>query len=326
MSIDSKMRLADGEHVVQFYERDDDLVDVVVGYLSAAVAGGDAVVVLATPGHCAAFAAALAGAGVDVGAATAGGQLIVLDAADTLARFMVDGVPDAAAFDAVVGDVVRHAGASGRPVRAYGEMVALLWEAGNETGAVRLEQLWNGLGEQLPFALFCAYPSHLFGGASPDGALADVCELHSDVVARAPAPQEAEVTRRYSASLDAPGLARRFVADTLRGWGRDELVDDGMLVVTELATNAVIHAVSDFTVGLSRAGAGSDCVHVVVGDASQAVPAERQGEPGALNGRGWRLVREVARRSGFDVVSRGKFVWAELSADGSAGARDERSA
>ena len=134
MPVDTEIRLADGDHVVQFYGHDADLVDVVASYLSAAVLDGDAVIVIATPEHRAAFEAAMAAAGVDAELAAAGGRRIVLDAADTLARFMTDDVPDPAAFDAVVGGLVRDA-ASGGPVRAYGEMVALLWDAGNVTGA-----------------------------------------------------------------------------------------------------------------------------------------------------------------------------------------------
>src|SRR5687768_17281032 len=135
MPVDSQIRLADGEHVVQFYENDDDLVTFVTGYLGAATVAGDAVVVIATPDHAEAFLSALGRAGVDVEAARQDGRLVILDAATTLSRFMIGDAPDAAAFDAVVGDLVRRAGAGGRPVRAYGEMVALLWAAGNVTGS-----------------------------------------------------------------------------------------------------------------------------------------------------------------------------------------------
>lgn len=322
MHVDTEVRLADGDHVVHFYEGDDDLVRVVAGYLSAAVADGDAVVVIATPEHRIEFDAALAVAGINATAAGRTGRLVVLDAAGTLAGFMTGDVPDPVAFDRVVGKVVRDAVATGRPARAFGEMVAVLWQAGNEAGAIALERLWNELAERHPFSLFCAYPVHAVGAADAAGAFSEVCHLHSEVVGGAPTPEAAEVTRRFAATLDAPRLARRFVAETLDGWGRPDLVEDAQLVVTELATNAILHARSDVTVGLTRRRDGGDgVVYVVVGDASHAAPVARDAGPNATGGRGLRLVGALARRCGHEVVDRGKFVWAELI-----GEQGERSA
>jgi anti-sigma regulatory factor (Ser/Thr protein kinase) len=102
------------------------------------------------------------------------------------------------------------------------------------------------------------------------------------------------------------------VVDVLRGWGRDDLVDDGTLVVAELATNAILHARSDFTVGLSHSGKS---VRVVVGDASAAGPAPGNPGPDSVAGRGLRIVGAIARSWGHQTVGAGKLVWAELGAD-----------
>ena len=80
------------------------------------------------------------------------GQLVTLDAADTLAELMVGDHPDPARFDAAVGEAVRDALVGGRRVRAHGEMVALLWDAGNVGAAIELEDLWNELGARIPLA------------------------------------------------------------------------------------------------------------------------------------------------------------------------------
>lgn len=310
MSVDTAIRLADGDHVVQFYGDDRDLVAAVAGYLGAAIRAGEAGVLIAERARCDAATAALAAAGVDVAAAIAAERLIVLDAGETLGRFLVDGMPDPAAFEAVVGGVVRRAAAADRPVRAYGEMVAVLWDEGNVAAAVELERLWNDLGQRLAFSLFCAYSSQSVAGPEAADAFAEVCHLHSAVVAGAPSPDGSEVARRFAASPHGPRLARRFVAQTLRGWGHGDLVDDASLVVAELGANAVSHASSDFTVGLSRTG---DSVHLVVGDASGVVPAPRDPDPAIPGGRGLRLVAGIARRWGHDVVDGGKLVWAELA-------------
>lgn len=311
MPVQTETRLADGDHVVQFYEHEDDLAALVGSYLGAAAADGEAVVVIASPEHAEVFQAALCEAGVDLAAARAGGRLVVLDAAATLERLMVAGVPDAGAFDASVGAVVRAAGAGGRRVRAYGEMVALLWAAGDVTGALELEQLWNALAAESPFSLVCAYPAHLFGPTQADG-FTDVCHIHSAVVGGAPSPDGAEVSRRFARTLQAPRLARRFVADVLRRWGHEELVEDGMVVAAELVSNAVMHASSDVVVGLSRRG---EAVELVVGDSSTEAPTTREPEPATPGGRGLRLVGALARRWGHVTVAGGKLVWAELGAN-----------
>ncbi|MEA2723961.1 MAG: hypothetical protein QOH59_1732, partial [Gemmatimonadales bacterium] len=64
-----------------------------------------------------------------------------------------------------VGDALKgvqaRAGHSG--VRAYGEMVGLLWTAGERAAAVRLEEYWNSLLHRSNICLFCAYPIDVFG-------------------------------------------------------------------------------------------------------------------------------------------------------------------
>lgn len=58
-------------------------------------------------------------------------------------------------------------------VRAYGEMVALLWDEGNATGALRLEELWDELQRETEFSLLCAYPEDALGGE------ADCARVHA---------------------------------------------------------------------------------------------------------------------------------------------------
>jgi signal transduction histidine kinase len=116
-------------------------------------------------------------AGVDVTAARADGRFSVLDAAQTLTRFMVDGMPDPSRFGDLVGSLV----ANRRP-RIFGEMVALLAAEGNYAGAVALEALWNWMQKKHPFSLLCAYPMHGLGGQELAPLFVDVCSEHSRVV------------------------------------------------------------------------------------------------------------------------------------------------
>ncbi|MGA9859212.1 MAG: MEDS domain-containing protein, partial [Solirubrobacteraceae bacterium] len=119
-----------GEHAVVFYEHDAGLAATVGGYLADALRDGAVAIVVATGAHRRAFEAELAAAGIDTADACQDGALILLDAAELLAQLMPAGRVQRAAFRRVIGGVVRKGTESGRPVRVYGEMVALLWEAG----------------------------------------------------------------------------------------------------------------------------------------------------------------------------------------------------
>jgi anti-sigma regulatory factor (Ser/Thr protein kinase) len=299
------LRLDIGEHVVQFYDDDAELVANVCSYMVGAIRGGDVALIVATDAHRRAFLTALHGAGIDVAGAQASGALIALDAADTMARFLTADGPDADAFDAVIGGAIRAAGASDRPVRAYGEMVALLWDAGNVLAALELETLWNDLALRLPFSLFCAYANTSVLGSEHADALRDVCHLHSSVLgSRVP------TVREFPAQLASPTAARRFVEDTLDRWGCDDrLIDNAILIVTEMSTNAVVHQGSPFTVTLES---HDDAVRVTVQDRSASMPTLRNGALLAESGRGLRLVAAVANRWGAEPADDGKVVWAEL--------------
>jgi hypothetical protein len=169
------------EHVVQFYRDDDELAQGVSGYLRGGLATGTAVVVLATAAHRRIFAQRLIALGADVVSSQARGDFLALDAAEILDRFLLGGRVDPADFERQVGGMIRRAAAGGRPVRVYGEMMTLLWDAGQVSAALELEVLWNELRQLLNFSLLCAYPARYVAGAEHADALDEVCGLHSAV-------------------------------------------------------------------------------------------------------------------------------------------------
>ena len=105
--------------------------------------------------------------------------------------------------------------------------------------------------------------------------------------------------------------ARQFLDDTLRGWGCPALADAGRLLVSELVTNAVLHARTDITVVLRASRKG---VRVEVHDGSPVAPVVRHYEDEAMTGRGLSLVDDLAARWGVDRDNGGKAVWFELDA------------
>jgi excisionase family DNA binding protein len=189
------------EHFVQFYEADAFLVDAVAAFVGAGLRAGDGSVVVGTPAHREGVDERLHADGLDVAAARASGQYVALDAAETLATFMVDGAPDPERFAAVIGGIVTRAAAGGRHVRIFGEMVALLAAEGNHAATVRLEALWNELQATRAFALFCAYPMEHLSGESHADLLGHVCGAHGRVI-----PAESY------AALESPGERQLAVA------------------------------------------------------------------------------------------------------------------
>jgi anti-sigma regulatory factor (Ser/Thr protein kinase) len=303
-----------GDHAVQFYDRDSELVETAGGrYLVPGLATGGVTIVIATDAHRQMFEGELRAAGLDPDGAKRDGRLVMLDAAETLARFMTDGRIDRDGFFRVIGSTVRAAAETGRPVHAYGEMVAVLWGAGDVLGAIKLEKLWNELRQTLSFSLLCGYHSDSVSGHEHAEALHEVCHLHSAVL-RTPAPSGSlgELSERFSAEAAAPHAARRWITGALRSWGHDrDLLEEAELVVSELATNAIVHARSAFSVAVRSEGEG---VRLSVSDASSVAPFVRDPGPTAMFGRGMRLIGDVASDWGVDLTAGGKTVWVELRA------------
>lgn len=118
-------------------------------------------------------------------------------------------------------------------------------------------------------------------------------------------------------TLELPGeatsvaAARRFVADQLVGQCLPALVDDVMLVVSELATNAVVHAASAFDVTVRSVGRR---VIIEIRDDSQLGPV-RSNQPMGTHGRGIAIVIALSREWGVVLdTNGGKTVWASFDA------------
>jgi PAS domain S-box-containing protein len=170
------------QHRVQFYEQDAFLISKLAEYLIAGFELGETGIVIATPEHRQALTRSLNEAGLKPEGLELKGRLLLLDARETLSMFMKDDLPDEGLFDSTFQSVMKQAGAPGKPVRAFGEMVALLWMAGNEKAAVRLEELWENALRNFPASLLCAYPIKGMSGASSLKPFRDICDRHAHVL------------------------------------------------------------------------------------------------------------------------------------------------
>jgi anti-sigma regulatory factor (Ser/Thr protein kinase) len=119
-----------------------------------------------------------------------------------------------------------------------------------------------------------------------------------------------ELQATFGWSDRSPGQARRFVTDCLVAWGRRDLIDDAALIATELATNAVLHARTGFTLVITRQPEGT--IRIAVRDNSLMPPRPRRAGPLDRSGRGLSLVEALASAWGTDPLADGKVVWADL--------------
>ncbi|WP_256641327.1 SpoIIE family protein phosphatase [Streptomyces murinus] len=133
-------------------------------------------------------------------------------------------------------------------------------------------------------------------------------------------PRSSVITARAAASFEPVGrsvaTARSFVRDTLQGWGFADIVDDAVVLTSELVTNAVVHAGTHAEVLCLRT---DDGVRIEVSDQypEREVPLQNSASPMASpdreGGRGLQLCAALATRWGVDYTPTHKHVWFQLN-------------
>ena len=164
--------------MVEFFDRDEQVLRSIETFLRAGLTDQSSLIVIAARSRLDALQARM---GHLLTFARRDERYFAAPAEEMLGRFMVDGWPDRARFHDAMGPLVEKArGPMQRPVRAYGEMVALLAAQGNTEAALRLEHLWNEFLAPRSIVLLCAYPRSIFSAQSED--LRTLSEAHSHVI------------------------------------------------------------------------------------------------------------------------------------------------
>jgi len=239
-----------GDHFVQLYDAGETGLAGNVGrYLWEGLKRGEGALLIVTPEHQTLLSRFLDRAGADLASLLERRQLICWDARRTLSRFMIEGLPDWRLFEKTIRAAMRLVrpadGAEG--LRAYGEMVSILWDAHRFAAAVRVEQLWNKLLEQLPFSLYCSYAVDVLGDESALANLQNVICAHTHLIpADADCGLEAALHRsmdevlgadadgvraRIKTNYRAPGTVLPSAEHTLL-WLRENLPDQAAPVVS----------------------------------------------------------------------------------------------
>lgn len=172
-------------HAVQFYKDETTLAEAAAHFLAEGLKSGQPALVIATSAHRAKITEGLLAHGLDADELKRSSDLMLVDARKALSMFMSNNVPDAARFRESMGRIIEKLcdGRSPCPIRAYGEMVDVLWQAGNSAGAIRLEVLWNKLAQDREFSLLCGYSvGHFYKETTDPMALQEICDQHTYVL------------------------------------------------------------------------------------------------------------------------------------------------
>jgi CheY-like chemotaxis protein len=184
---DRSVLKATHRHEVLFYSDDAVLLDRLGRFVATALDTGNAVIVLATKAHRDSLLLKLRAAGIDTDSAVREGTFISLDAAEVLSAVMMNDLPDPDRFFGSVGgwiETAAKAAKSDHPrVVAFGEAVDLLQTQGKPDAAIRLEQLWNGVGKAFGLDILCGYNLTNFHGEKDEHVFQSICAEHSAVYA-----------------------------------------------------------------------------------------------------------------------------------------------
>lgn len=170
-------------HIVTTYHDDGALARTVARYLHDGVEQGDLLLLIITPENLKNVEAQLRRHGHDPDDLRSRGQLVVLDAQETLSALIPNRAIDPSRFRAVIGGSYRRAVHEAHPrVRAYGEMVDLLWQEGDLQQAMLLERCWEDFTASHAMLLLCAYRVSFLAGEAESRAVKDMVQHHTHTV------------------------------------------------------------------------------------------------------------------------------------------------
>ena len=229
--------------MVQVYDELDELSRSVARYVDAGLRTDAPAILIATRDHWERFVHDLKARGWDLASLQEQGLLTYMDAEETLAAVMDIELPSSERFADVVGRIVDDVAARfpERTIRAFGEMVDLLWQRGREDAAIALERLWNELQHRSRFALLCGYHLDIFDIRVQADALPRVFGAHTHA-------QPVEDNSRLAAALDqalaeivGPAEAARIYLDVAERVPRGSL-PRAQAVLGWLSTSGNLHA------------------------------------------------------------------------------------
>lgn len=171
-------------HIVQLYQDPEFYGEAISHFAAEGFTRGESIILVATASNWKNISGRLCAKGFDVEALRRQGQLNVLDADQTLPRFLRHDMPDAETFKDIARSTIRKARLDGKypRVRWWGEMVNVLYVNGNGRGSTRLEELFDEVAHEERVAIFCSFLMDKFDPDIYGGPLGDVCRTHANLI------------------------------------------------------------------------------------------------------------------------------------------------
>jgi MEDS: MEthanogen/methylotroph, DcmR Sensory domain len=167
------------KHLVEFYDSDSILAKKVAQFLADGWRNGEALIMAGTLAHRQTVLAELDEMGID---ARDPNRARFLDADEMLERILIDGWPDWARFDQHLGATLRELQMGYGSVRAFGELVGVLWSRGSVANALRIEEFWCRALAGGNCSLFCAYAIDLLAREFDERGVHSILQAHTHLL------------------------------------------------------------------------------------------------------------------------------------------------
>jgi hypothetical protein len=171
-------------HIVQLYQDEEFYGEAISHFAAEGLVRGESIILVATKPNWKNISACLSAKGYQPDELFARGQLTLLDADETLPKFMRGNEPEGSIFKPLAKETIEKARQGGKfpRVRWWGEMVNVLYVNGNSRGSNHLEQFFDQVAHEAQVAIFCSFLMDKFDPKIYDEAFGHVCCTHSHVI------------------------------------------------------------------------------------------------------------------------------------------------
>lgn len=177
-------KIKNGDHLVHIYEDKNTLINSVCDFIVPALTVNQGVILISSAENRKGFERTLEKRSIDVAKSKTLGQLIILDAKETLEKMMARGEVHPDKFVNVIGSLISDMNRSYKSIRAYGEMVSLLWNENKQESAIKLEKMWTELATVHQFSLLCGYHFDDKISSEKHPCFSEVCTNHSHIITK----------------------------------------------------------------------------------------------------------------------------------------------
>lgn len=169
-------------HICEFYPTAADRIRSICQFIVPGLIQGEAVLVIATFENLEMLKSSLILYAIDINEFIDSGQLILLDAHKTLEKFIRNDLIDYFLFFNLMNEVLEKITSNFPKIRAYGEMVDILYKTRDIDITLELESLWSEVSLHHKFSLLCGYTAENFRGRHYH--IKQICSSHTHLISK----------------------------------------------------------------------------------------------------------------------------------------------